>query len=196
MVLVAIVVGFSFMYPRLKIARELLKEDGVIFISIDDNEQANLKIMCDEIFGEENFVANLVWQKRYSRENRETIGDVHEHILIYSLNIDVFRGKINKLPITEEQSKVYKNTNNDPRGRWRSIPLTAQAGHATKNQFYEIKAPNGKIHIPPSGRCWGISKKTYEIYLSENRIYFGKDNNSQPNLIRAWIICPNYLFKN
>ncbi|MCG3693502.1 site-specific DNA-methyltransferase [Aliarcobacter butzleri] len=170
------------MYPRLKLLRELLKDDGVIFISIDDAEVAHLRMICDDIFGKENFIITLVWQKRYSRENREAIGDVHEFILVYGKNKN--KVQIGKLEITEEQAKIYKNPNNDPKGRWRGIPLTAQAGHATKEQFYEIIAPEGKIHTPPAGRCWGISKATYERYLSEGRIYFGKDNNSQPNYIR------------
>lgn len=170
------------MYPRLKLLRELLKEDGVIFISIDDAEVAHLKMICDEIFGSENFLITLVWQKRYSRENREAIGDVHEFVLVYAKNYK--KANINKLEITEEQAKIYRNPNNDPKGRWRGIPMTAQDGHATKDQFYEITAPGGKIHIPPKGRCWGIIKSTFEKHLANDRIYFGKDNNSQPNIIR------------
>jgi len=170
------------MYPRLKILRELLKEDGLIFISIDDAEVEHLKMICNEIFGSENFLITLVWQKRYSRENREAIGDVHEFILVYAK--DYRKVNINKLEITEEQAKVYKNPNNDPKGRWRGIPMTAQDGHATKDQFYEIIAPGGKVHTPPKGRCWGIIKSTFEKHLGNNRIYFGKDNNSQPNIIR------------
>ena len=156
----------------------------MIFISIDDGEVHNLRTICDEVYGRENFVVSLVWQKRYSRENRETIGDVHEFILMYVKDFSRFRGQIRKLPITEEQAKVYKNPNNDPRGRWRAVPITAQAGHATKDQFYEIISPGGKKHSPPAGRCWGITKATFEKYLEEGRIYFGKDNNSQPNLVR------------
>jgi len=170
------------MYPRLKLLRELLKDDGVIFISIDDAEVAHLRMICDEIFGKENFIITLVWQKRYSRENREAIGDVHEFVLVYAK--DYKKTNINKLDITEEQAKIYRNPNNDPKGRWRGIPMTAQDGHATKDQFYEIIAPGGKIHIPPKGRCWGIVKSTFEKHLANGRIYFGKDNNSQPNIIR------------
>lgn len=170
------------MYPRLKLLRELLKDDGVIFISIDDAEVEHLKMICNEIFGVENFMITLVWQKRYSRENREAIGDVHEFVLVYAK--DYRKANINKLEITEEQAKIYRNPNNDPKGRWRGIPMTAQDGHATKDQFYEITAPGGKIHTPPKGRCWGIVKSTFEKHLANNRIYFGKDNNSQPNIVR------------
>ena len=123
-------------------------------------------------------------EKRYSRENREAIGDVHDYIFTYSLSPLMFKEHRKKVPLTEEQAKVYTNTNNDPKGRWRTIPSTAQAGHATQSQFYEIKAPGGKIFVPPSGRCWGIAESTFEKYREEGRIYFGKDNNSQPNLIR------------
>lgn len=172
------------MYPRLTMLKELLKKDGVIFISIDDNEYANLKYLCDSIFGKNNFVATFVWQKRYSRENREAIGDVHEYIILYAMDKKKFKEIRNLIPMNPQQAKVYKNPNNDPKGRWRPVPMTAQAGHATKDQFYPIVAPGGKIHYPPKGRCWGISEPTYKELLKEGRIYFGVDGNSQPNTIR------------
>lgn len=171
--------------PRLSILWNLLhKTDGSIWISIDDAEQAYIRVLCDELFGRNNFVAQIVWQKRYSRENRESIGDVHEYILVYAKNQNRFKEIRNLVPMTEEQAKVYKNPNNDPRGRWRPVPMTAQAGHATPDQFYGIVAPGGKVHTPPAGRCWALSKKTFEALLADGRIYFGKDNNSQPNKIR------------
>jgi adenine-specific DNA-methyltransferase len=160
------------------------KDWSSLWINIDDNEGHNLKVLCDSIFGRENFIATNIWQKRYSRENREAIGDVHDYIFTYSANPQSFKDSRHKVELTEKQAKVYTNPNNDRNGRWRTIPLTAQAGHATKDQFYEIKAPGGKIHTPPSGRCWGIAQATFKRYLDEGRIYFGKDNNSQPNLIR------------
>lgn len=172
------------MYPRLKLLEKLLHNDGVIFISIDDNEYANLKLVCDEIFGTNKHIATNVWQKRYSRENREAIGDVHEYIVVYSKNPQAFKQYRKLLPPTAAQEKVYRNPNNDPKGRWRPVPMTAQAGHATNSQFYEITAPGGKKFIPPEGRCWAISQETYKRLLNENRIYFGKNNNSQPNMIR------------
>ena len=171
--------------PRLIILWSLLHEtEGSIWISIDDSEQAYIRVLCDEIFGRHNFMAQIVWQKRYSRENRESIGDVHEYILVYAKNPARFKEIRNLVPMTEEQAKVYKNPNNDPRGRWRPVPMTAQAGHATPDQFYEIQAPGGKIFTPPAGRCWSLSKKTFEELLADGKIYFGKDNNSQPNKIR------------
>ena len=174
----------SLMRPRLELLRTLLTNDGSIWISIDDDEGHYLKVLCDEIFGRNSFVASIVWQKRYSRENREAIGDVHEYIFVYAKNFALFKEIRNLVPMSEEQAKIYKNPNNDPRGRWRAVPMTAQAGHATSEQFYEIQAPGGKIHTPPPGRCWALSKKTFEALLSEGRIFFGKDNNSQPNTIR------------
>ena len=171
--------------PRLTILWSLLHgTEGSIWISIDDSEQAYIRVLCDEIFGRHNFIAQIVWQKRYSRENRESIGDVHEYVLVYAKNPARFKEIRNLVPMSEEQAKVYKNPNNDPRGRWRPVPMTAQAGHATPDQFYEIQAPGGKIFTPPAGRCWSLSKKTFEELLADGRIYFGKDNNSQPNKIR------------
>ena len=172
------------MYPRLMMLRKLLKNDGVIFISIDDNEFSNLKYLCDSIFGQNSFVATFVWQKRYSRENREAIGDVHEYILLYALDKKKFKEVRNLIPMNPQQAKVYKNPNNDPKGRWRPVPMTAQAGHATKDQFYPITAPGGKVHYPPEGRCWSVSEATYLELRDEGRIYFGADGNSQPNTIR------------
>lgn len=172
------------MYPRLRLLHKLLANDGIIFISIDENECANLKLLCNEIFGAHSFVTTFVWQKRYSRENRETIGDVHEYIMLYAMDKKAFKEKRKLVPMDEKQAKVYKNTNNDPKGRWRPIPMTAQAGHATKDQFYPIETPKGAIHYPPEGRCWSIVEETYKKLLAEGRIYFGKDQKSQPNIIR------------
>ncbi|MCM1237100.1 MAG: site-specific DNA-methyltransferase [Ruminococcus flavefaciens] len=174
----------SFMVERMRIAWKLLSNTGAIFVSIDDYEMAALRMLCDEVFGEINFLCNVVWQKRYSRENREAIGDAHEYIIVYVKDKQYFKAHRHLIEMNEKQAKVYKNPNNDPRGRWRPVPMTAQAGHATKDQFYPIMDPKGNIHYPPEGRCWGISQKTYEEMLIEGRIYFGKNNNSQPNLIR------------
>jgi len=175
----------SLMKPRLKILWNLLdSKGGSIWISIDDNEMPYLKIMMDEICGRDRFIASNVWQKRYSRENREGIGDVHEYILVYAKDKAQFKETRNKIPLTESQSKVYTNPNNDPKGRWRTIPMTAQAGHATASQFYEIVSPSGKIFTPPEGRCWALSEATFKKLLSEGRIYFGRNGDSQPNTIR------------
>jgi adenine-specific DNA-methyltransferase len=174
----------NMMYPRLFLAKNLLKKDGAIFISIDDNEVHNLRMMMNEVFGEENFVAQFVWQKKYSRDNRPLIGTVHEYILLYSKVYDDFKTVRKLLPPSEESLKVYKNPNDDPRGRWRPVPMSAQAGHATKSQFYEVITPTGVKHTPPKGRCWSITEKKFNKLNKEGKIYFGKDSNLQPNLIR------------
>ena len=174
----------TLIYPRLELLWELLADNGSIWISCDDRESHYLKVICDELFGRSNFIASNVWQKRYSRENREAIGDVHEYIFVYAKKPQLFKQLRNKVPLTEEQAKVYKNPNNDPKGRWRGIPMTAQAGHATAEQFYPITAPSGKVHYPPEGRCWGLAEATFKKLLAEGRIYFGKKGDSQPNVIR------------
>ncbi len=171
------------MYPRLVLLKQFLREDGVIWTSIDDSEVASMRLLLDEIFGRHRHIATNVWQKRYSRENREAIGDVHEYVIVYAMSPAKFTEQRNKIPITEKQAKVYRDTN-DPRGRWRPIPMTAQAGHATKEQFYEITTPSGKVHVPPKGRCWSLSQKTFNELRAEGRIYFGKDGSAQPNVIR------------
>jgi adenine-specific DNA-methyltransferase len=172
----------SLMRDRLEILRRLLREDGSIWITIDDNECHYLKVLCDEVFGRANFIASIVWQKRYSRENREAIGDAHDYVLVFARCSERFKRTRNLIPISIEQSHVYKNPNNHPKGRWRGIPMTAQGYRA--NQMYEIVAPGGAVHLPPEGRCWSTIETEYEKLLKEGRIYFGKNNNSQPNIIR------------
>ncbi|MBX9852908.1 MAG: site-specific DNA-methyltransferase [Cytophagaceae bacterium] len=169
-------------YPRLKLLHKLLKEDGAIFISIDENEYSYLKLLCDEIFGRGNFIITVAWQKRYSRENRGIIGDAHEYIVAYAKNLQGFKQVAKKIKPTEDQTKIYKNPNNDPKGRWRAIPMTAQGYRP--NQMYPIVAPKGKVHLPPEGRCWSMIESEFLRLKDENKIYFGKDNNSQPNVIR------------
>src|ERR1019366_3613737 len=116
----------AMMFPRLELLRELLAEDGSIWMTIDDNESHYLKVMMDEIFGRKNFIANVVWQKRYSRENREAIGDVHDHILLYAKSPEKFKAQRNLLPLAEKQRKLYKNPDKDTRGAWQSVSLLAQ----------------------------------------------------------------------
>jgi adenine-specific DNA-methyltransferase len=123
-----------------------------------------------------------VWQKRYSRENREAIGDVHEYVVVYAKDVGRFKSVRNRVPISEEQAKIYKNPNNDPRGRWRPIPMTAQGYRP--NQMYPITTPSGVVHRPPAGRCWSTVEEEFHKLRNEGRIWFGKDNSSQPNIIR------------
>lgn len=173
------------MWPRLQLLKQFLHPtEGSIWVSIDDNEAASLRMLMDEIFGRGRFVACNAWQKRYSRENREAIGDVHEYIVVYAMDTDVFKARRNKVQMTGKELKVYKNPNNDPKGPWRSIPLTAQSGHATPDQFYEIVSPTGKKFRPSKGRCWAVSQETLAKLRDEGRLYFGKSGNSQPNAIR------------
>lgn len=174
----------ALIYPRLELLWKLLSEDGSMWISCDDKEGQYLKVIADEIFGRKSFIASNVWQKRYSRENREAIGDVHDYILTYAKSPENFKIHRNKLAPTEAQKKVYKNPNNDPKGPWRTIPITAQAGHATPAQFYEITGPTGKKFYPPDGNCWRYSEKVFSQMRQEGRIYFGKSGNSQPTTIR------------
>jgi adenine-specific DNA-methyltransferase len=170
------------MYPRLLLLKRFLRPDGSIWVSMDDSEIALLRMLMDEIFGRERFIACNVWQKRYSRENREAIGDVHEYLLVYAMNPGQFKVTRNRVPLTEEQAKVYKNPNHDPRGRWRGIPMTAQGWRP--NQMYEIVGPSGKPHKPPEGRCWSMIEPEFKKLLDAGRIWFGKDGKSQPSVIR------------
>lgn len=171
--------------PRLEALWNMLDEKyGSIWVSIDDDEMPYLRVLMDELFGRHNFIACNVWQKRYSRENREAIGDVHEYIIVYAKDPTSFKQTRNLITAELKKMKAYRNPNNDPKGPWRPVPMTAQAGHATKEQFYEIVTPSGVIQTPPDGRCWGLSKNTFERLRSEGRIYFGKNGDSQPNVIR------------
>jgi adenine-specific DNA-methyltransferase len=143
-----------------------------------------LRVLLDETCGRGAFIAANVWQKRYSRENRGAIGDVHEYVIVYAKDPGDFKVSRGLLPLTAEQSKVYKNLTNDVRGPWRTIPITAQAGHATPSQFYTITGPTGKQFDPPPGNCWRYSRPVFEKLVAEGRIYFGKDGNGQPTTIR------------
>lgn len=169
----------STMYPRLVLLRELLAEDGSIWVTIDDNEAHYLKVLMDEVFGRKNFVGNMVWQKRYSRENRTAIGDAHDHILTYAKVHENFKASRNKLPLGEKQTKIYKNPNNDSRGSWRAVSLSAQGYRP--NQMYVITSPTGKEHKPPAGSCWKVIEERYHELVKDDLIYFGKDGNAVPS---------------
>lgn len=168
----------SMIYPRLELLGELLAEDGSIWVSIDDNEAHYLKVVMDEVFGRGCFVASSVWQKRYSRENREAIGDAHEYVLIYAKDVSRFKSLRNLLPLGDKQRVLYKNPDGDSRGDWQSVSLLAQGYRP--NQMYEIVAPNGRTHFPPAGNCWKVVRPEYEKLVAENRVYFGKDGNGVP----------------
>ena len=171
------------MYPRLMLLKQFLRDDGSIWISMDESEIGHLRCLMDEIFGRQNFITCIAWQKRYSRENRVAIGEAHEYILFYSSNPIKFKAVANKLPLCEKQLEVYKNPNNDSRGQWRSVSLSAQGYRP--NQMYEIISPlTGKKHVPPEGSCWKVIESEYKKLLADNRIYFGKDGNAIPQRIQ------------
>lgn len=171
----------SMMFPRLSLLWEFLSEDGSIWISMDDSEAAHLRCLCDEVFGRENFIATNVWQKRYSRENREAIGDVHEYLFLYAKQPERFKKTRNRVSLDEKQRALYKNPNNDLRGPWQSITLTAQGWRP--NQMYEIIAPNGTRHTPPEGRCWSTLEANFQALLRDNRVWFGANGNGVPREI-------------
>ena len=179
----------TMMYPRLKLARNLLKDDGVIFISIDDNEIHNLRKNCDEIFGEHNFISIICWQKFHSVKSNanHNISKSHDFILCYGKNIDDL--SFTKLPMSKEALEVYKNPDNDPRGIWRTAPLTVSLLSGSRGESYKrtgkstglytIVSPNGKEHKPSTGRCW-IAEDSVERLRNDNRIWWGKDGNAVP----------------
>lgn len=167
----------NMMYPRLFLAKNLLKEDGVIFISIDDHEVHNLRTLCNEIFGEENFVANIVWQKKYGPANdAKYFSNTHEHILIFAKSIEKY--KPNLFERSEDQLKAFQNPDNDYRGVWRASDLSART--ASTSTYYPIVSPSGKEFFPPASRSWIINKLKFEELLKDNRIWFGIDGEGRP----------------
>jgi len=173
----------NMMYPRLKLARNLLQDDGVIFISIDDNEVANLRKVGDEVFGEENFVSTITWEKRYSPQNAvQWFSEAHDFILVYACNKESWQP--NLLERSDEMNSRYRNLDNDPRGDWKPTDASAQAGHGTASQFYELIAPNGQVFQPPNGRCWVYTKDRMEEMIADNRVWFGSTGNSAPAIKR------------
>lgn len=174
----------NLMRPRLEILRNLLSEDGTIWISIDDDEQAYLRILCDEIFGRTNYIETIVWQRAYSPVNlKKTISRSHDYVLVYAKRLTKDYS-LNKLPRSNEANERYKNPDNDPRGVWKSTDSTAQAGHGTKSQFYVLTAPNGKKHNLTPGRCWVYTEEVMKRMIVDNRIWFGPDGNNVPAIKR------------
>jgi adenine-specific DNA-methyltransferase len=166
----------SFMNKRLQIAKKLLSDKGVVFISIDDYEQATLKLLCDEIFTEMNFVGNVIWQRAYAPINlKKTISQNHDFILIYCKQ-SFQTLKFNGLPRTEKQNKDYKNPDNDPRGLWKVG--NPSVGPAVPKNIYEVVSPSGRKTLPPKGRSWLYTREKLNGLIADNRIWFGKDNNS------------------
>ena len=171
----------NMIYPRLKVAKDLLSEDGVIFISIDDNEQDNLKRVCNEALGSHNFIAQLVWERAYSPKNdARFISNSHDYILMYAKNINQF--VIGRLDRTEDANARYKNPDNDPRGVWKPSDMSVKTYNAESD--YPITTPSGRVVEPPAGRCWRLSRNAFRERLQDNRIWFGPDGDSVPCIKR------------
>lgn len=173
------------MYPRLFLARNLLREDGVIFVSIDDHEVHNLRMLMDEVFGEENFVAQITWKKRSGPPNDKIIGSVHEYVIVYAREINEAALKL--MPRPAESATRYGSPDDDPRGEWVSGDLSANAkgGRYVSSLYYEIENPTtGQRHLPPEGACWRFSKDRLEELISDDRIYFGSNGKGRPKLKR------------
>ena len=171
----------SLMKPRLDILRTLLKDNGSIWISIDDDECHYLKVLCDEVFGRQNFINNVIWEKKYSPQNdAKWLSDSHDHILVYAKNKEIWRP--NLLPRTEEMDSRYKNPDNDSRGVWKSSDLSVKTYSASYD--YPITTPTGRIVNPPNGRCWRTSKERIQELIADNRIWFGPDGNNVPSIKR------------
>ena len=171
----------SLMVPRLKILRNLLAEDGSVWISIDDDEGHYLKVICDEVFGRDNFINTVIWEKKYSPQNdAKWLSDSHDFILVYAKNKQIWRP--NLLPRSDEMNSRYKNVDNDPRGPWKPGDLSVKTYNS--NTDYQITTPSGRVVIPPTGYCWRVSKERLQEMIADNRIWFGKDGNNVPAIKR------------
>jgi adenine-specific DNA-methyltransferase len=171
----------NMMYPRLKLARNLLKDDGVIFISIDDNEVHNLRKICDEIFGEDNFIADIIWERAYSPVNlKKHFSENHDFIIAYARNIGSL--VCNGLIRSEESNSRYSNPDKDLRGVWKSSDLSV--GPAIQDNIYEIATPSGRIVTPPNGYSWRLNKTRFAEFMSDNRIWFGPNGDATPSIKR------------
>ncbi len=169
----------SFMSKRLRIAKRLLSDRGVIFISIDDNEQANLKLLCDEVFGGGNFIAQVIWERAYSPVNlKKHFSESHDYIICYAKHIE--NAICNGLPRTADANDRYSNPDNDPRGPWKSTDCTV--GPIVKDKLYEVTLPSGRVVIPSSGRCWLFTRDRFDEMVNDNRIWFGPEGDSAPSL--------------
>jgi adenine-specific DNA-methyltransferase len=171
----------NMIYPRLKLARNLLKDDGVIFISIDDSELENIKKLTSEIFGEENFIANIIWERAYSPVNlKKHFSENHDYILCYAKNISLAIN--NGLKRSDEANSRYLNLDNDSRGSWKSSDLSV--GPAIQENIYEITTPSGRKVLPPNGYSWRLNKERFKEFLEDNRIWFGANGDATPSIKR------------
>lgn len=175
-------IWLSMMRERVDLLRRLLTEDGSLWITIDDNEVHYLKVVCDELFGRPNFVANMVWEKRTSRENRRVFSFNHDHLLVYAKDKARFEAIRNPLGLTQEVLARYRNPDNDPRGPWQSVSANAQAGHATPSQFYTLRLPSGREIDPPKGRCWLYTRERMDQEIAAGNIWFGSEGDNVPRV--------------
>ncbi|MDO8382258.1 MAG: site-specific DNA-methyltransferase [Microbacterium sp.] len=174
----------SMMYPRLKLARSLLAPDGAIFVSIDDHERDNLKHLMDEIFGERSFVNAVIWRKKASPDARSTIGSVHDYLLCYVRDAEQPKTAVGKMALSSSRVAAYTNPDDDPRGPWASVDMTGMTGRATKDQYFEVTLPSGRVIRPPEGRSWGLVERTYQELRSDDRIWFGRGGDNVPRIKR------------
>lgn len=173
-------IWLGLMRDRLELLRQLLAANGSIWISIDDNEYPYLRVLCDEVFGRANFVTTVIWEKRKSRENRRAFSFKHDYIVVYAKDKCLFESVRNPVPMNQEVLNRYRNPDNDPRGPWQSVAITAQSGHATASQFYQITTPGGRVIEPPAGNCWRFTQQRLKELVADNRIYFGSSGNNVP----------------
>ena len=175
-------IWLSLMRDRLEIIRRLLSDDGSLWITIDDREMPYLRVLLDEIFGRKSFVAQNVWQKRYSRDNNSAIGDVHDYVICYAIDAERFKTIRNRIEPDAKTRSAYRNPNNDPRGPWRLVPMSG--AELRPNQQYPVTTPSGKIIYPPEGRHWSVLEPKFLDLVAEGKVFFGKKGDSAPGLIR------------
>lgn len=172
----------SLMRDRLELIWRLLSDAGSLWITIDDNEAHYLKVLCDEVLGRANFVANMIWEKRTSRENRRVFSFNHDHLLVYAKEKPEFERIRNPLGFSQEVLSRYKNPDSDPRGAWQSVSANAQAGHGTAGQFYKLRLPSGREIDPPKGRCWLYTRDRMQQEIAAGNIWFGSDGDNAPRI--------------
>nr|WP_325248647.1 site-specific DNA-methyltransferase [Amylibacter sp.] len=174
----------SMVTARLRLARNLLADDGVIFISIDDSERDNLKKVSDEVFGEGNFLAAIIWRKKASPDARSTIGSVHDYVLCYVRDGGNPKAAVGKMALSAKRKASFTNPDKDPRGPWASVDMTGMIGRATKDQFFEVILPSGRALSPPQGRSWGLVERTFNELLADDRVWFGTNGDNVPRIKR------------
>ena len=176
-------IWLTMMRDRIKDIKPLLAPDASIWVHLDDSEVHRMRVLMDEEFGPENFIGTIVWQKKYSRDNRPAIGTVHDYILVYS-PMGPQRWKTVRNRVPRISAAQYRNPNNDPDGLWRPVPMDVQGGHATASQFYDVVTPSGKVVRPANGRAWSVTEPVMQAMRERGEVYFGLDGSGKPNTIR------------